>query len=343
MFCLTQPTRDVPAAHVSVHYYVGFCYIMLQRYSDAIYHLSKGFLFYSGPKRGRVSSSNDAIAKQADRMLALLAIAVALSPTKWEDTREIREARDLIRTSEKYTEQFESMSRGGPASLATYEDLFKYGAPKVISPHSPPYADPTALQEYNPDLHVNHITSLFMQEVKTSISNSDLRTLLKLYTSIGVQKLATLANKNEDDLLRELLVLKGNLVNVRWTEASSAASSSAEGSAGLLAGEEVVSGNLGFSITDDNISISEQRRARQFTGRFLSQGLNARMTLDQRKPAFFLPLSCWPIFTDLFLLLTQSEQDLFQIPSPHHRDHLVQVHHLLSRSQDHNSQQVQNQ
>lgn len=275
---LSQPTRDVPAAHVSLHYYVGFSYIMLQRYSDAIYHLSKGFLFFAGPKRGRVTSSNDAVAKQADRMIALLAISLALSPTKWEDTREVREARDLIRSSEKYTEQFEVMSRGGAASLAVYEDLFKYGSPKVISPHSPPYADSAALEMYNPDLHVNHITSLFMQEAKLASSNSDLRTLLKLYTSIGVSKLATLANKNQDDLLRELLLLKGSMVNVRWTEAASA-----DENVSLLAGEEVVSGNLGFSIADDNISISEQRRARQFTGRFLSQGLNAKMTLDQRE------------------------------------------------------------
>lgn len=110
------PTRDVPAAHVSVHYYVGFSYLMLQRYNDAIYHLSKGYLFHAGPKRGSRSqnnASNDAIAKQADRMLALLAVAHALSPTKWDDSREVREARDALRGSEKYNEQFEVMSRGG--------------------------------------------------------------------------------------------------------------------------------------------------------------------------------------------------------------------------------------
>jgi hypothetical protein len=77
------------------------------------------------------------------------------------------------------------------------------------------------------------------------------------------------------------------MVNVRWTEAASA-----EENMSLLAGEEVVSGNLGFSITDDNISISEQRRARQFTGRFLSQGLAAKITLDQRKSIVALTLIC---------------------------------------------------
>lgn len=321
---------------------------MLQRYSDAIYHLSKGFLFFAGPKRGRVTSSNDAVAKQADRMIALLAISLALSPTKWEDTREVREARDLIRSSEKYTEQFEAMSRGGDASLAVYEDLFKYGSPKIISPHSPPYSDSIALEMYNPDLHTNHITSLFMQEAKLASSNSDLRTLLKLYTSIGVQKLATLANKDEDDLLRELLLLKGSMVNVRWTEAASA-----DENASLLAGEEVVSGNLGFSIADDNISISEQRRARQFTGRFLSQGLNAKMTLDQR--------TCHTVFTrsqsssgdsmltSFWFLNPQFDQDLYlqlssAINKAHPRRLLINHRRLLLRSDlNKQHQQVENQ
>ena len=251
---------------------------MLQRYSDAIYHLSKGYLFYAGPKRGQrnAPSGSDAIAKQADRMLALLAVAHALSASKWEDSREVREARDALRMSEKYNEQFETMSRGGEASLPVFEELFKYGAPKTISPHSPPYDSPAELEAY-PDT-VQHTISLFMTEVKAIVDAPDLRTLLKLYTSIGTQKLAKLAGKDEDLLLRELLVLKGSMVSTKWTEGAAA-----EEGAGLLSGEEVVVGNLGFNIQGDSINVTESRRAKQFTGRFLSQGLAAKGLLDSRE------------------------------------------------------------
>jgi len=293
------PTRDVPAAHVSVHYYVGFSYLMLQRYNDAIYHLSKGYLFHAGPKRGNRFGSNaassDAVAKQADRMLALLAVAHALSPTKWDDSREVREARDALRGSEKYNEQFEVMSRAGEASLPVFEEVFKYGAPKTISPNSPPYNDPSLLEAY-PDT-VQHTINLFMGEIKNLIQLPDLRTLLKLYTSISLDKLATLTNKDKDELVVQLMLLKGNMKIVKWTE--TAASAGAAGSAGaeegdatpaggassggLLNGEELVVGNLGFSIDNDTISITETRRTRQFAGRFLSQGLATKQILDQLK------------------------------------------------------------
>lgn len=257
---------------------------MVQRYSDAIYHLSKGYLFYAGPKRGRGAvNGNDAVAKQADRMLALLAVAHALSASKWEDSREVREAREALRASEKYNEQFETMSRGGEASLPIFEELFKYGAPKSISPHSPPYDNPSALESY-PDT-VQHTMSLFMSDVKAVIDASDVRTLLKLYTSIGTKKLATLAGKDEESLIRELLVLKGSMITTKWTEQASSTPG-----AGLLNGEETVVGNLGFSVQGDNINISESRRARQFTGRFLAQGLVAKGVLDQSKLVYYCKL-----------------------------------------------------
>lgn len=271
------PTRDVPAAHVSVHYYVGYSYLMLGRYADAIYYLSKGYFFWAGPKRGRSSAGSDAVAKQADRMLALLAIAHALSSTKWEDSREVREAREALRTSEKYNEQFETMSRGGAAALPMFEELFRYGAPKTISPQSPPYGNSsTEDADAFPDA-VQHTIKLFMSDVQTVIDVPDLRTLLKLYTSIGTKKLATLAGKDEDELIRELMVLKGTMKVTKWTEAGDKAETS------LLNGEEAIVGSLGFAVENSTINITEQRRTRHFSGRFLSQGVGAKQLLDGSK------------------------------------------------------------
>lgn len=84
--------------------------------------------------------------------------------------------------------------------------------------------------------------------------------------------------KSEDELVRELLLLKGPIKTTRWTEAGTSAS--------LLNGEDVISGNLNFSINakeNNAVKVIEHKRARQFTGRFLSQGLIAKNILDQSK------------------------------------------------------------
>lgn len=261
---------------------------MLQRYADAIYHLSKGYLFHAGPKRSRSHSGNDAVAKQADRMLALLAVAHALSPTKFEDSREVREAREALRSSEKYNEQFEVMNRGKEGSLPVFEELFKYGSPKTISPHSPPYDNPELLEHFDSDLVNANTVNVFMADVRIVKDTPDLRTLLKLYTSISTKKLADLsstsANKiDEDELIRELMVLKGSMKAVKWSPEAATKNTNEGDESGLLSGEENIVGNLGFTIADETIHVTEQKRARQFTGRFLSQGLAARQVLDQRE------------------------------------------------------------
>lgn len=264
---------------------------MIQRYADAIYHLSKGYLFHAGPKRSRVSG-NDAVAKQADRMLALLAVAHALSPTKWDDSREVREAREALRASEKYNEQCDTMSRGKETSLPVFEEVFKYGAPKTISPHSPPYDNPELLETYDSDNISASTVNLFMQDVRIVKDIPDLRTLLKLYTSISTSKLASLSTSSgsgasamsEDELIRQLMILKGSMKAVKWSaEISKSLVEGTGESTGLLSGEESIAGSLSFAIDGSTIHVTEQKRARQFTGRFLSQGLAAKQILDQRK------------------------------------------------------------
>lgn len=188
--------------------------------------------------------------------------------------------------------------------MPIFEEVFKYGAPKTISPHSPPYNNPALLEAY-PDT-VQHTIQLFMNDVKNLIHLPDLRTLLKLYTSISLDKLATLTNKDKDELIVQLMLLKGNMKIVKWTESSASSATAAaaaedgdatvaggSSSGGLLNGEEVVVGNLGFSIDNDTINITETRRTRQFAGRFLSQGLAAKQILDQRKSACAICIARW--------------------------------------------------
>ena len=77
----------VMAAHFTTYYYVGFSYMMLRRYADAIRMFSHILIYVSRTKNfQKGSNSYDAIAKKNEQMYALIAICVAFHPTRLDDT-----------------------------------------------------------------------------------------------------------------------------------------------------------------------------------------------------------------------------------------------------------------
>lgn len=71
----------VTACHISVFYYVGWAYLMMRRYTDAIKTFSN-ILFYIGRTKQYHTRSYqyDQILKKNEQMYALLALAVSISP-----------------------------------------------------------------------------------------------------------------------------------------------------------------------------------------------------------------------------------------------------------------------
>lgn len=172
-------------------------------------------------------------------MYALLAICLALSPTKVDES-----IASTMR--EKYGEQYGKMVRGGEASLAIFEELFTYASPKYLSLSAPPYDQPDLLPKYtaasspseNPSAH--HLT-LFVADIKAQLAAPTLRSFLRLYASLGTDKLAGFMGAEEEEVVESLMVLKGLMKSVRRTE----------GEGGLLEGREVLLGDLDFAL--DNV------------------------------------------------------------------------------------------
>ncbi|KAJ3008748.1 hypothetical protein NUW54_g3037 [Trametes sanguinea] len=101
-----SPFTRVTACHVTTYYYVGFCYIMLRRYPDAIRTFVSILNFILRMRQYHTRSYQyDQINKTADRMYALFAICNALSPTRVDDN-----ISNIVK--ERYGEQFTKMSRG---------------------------------------------------------------------------------------------------------------------------------------------------------------------------------------------------------------------------------------
>ncbi|RYP66459.1 hypothetical protein DL771_007788 [Monosporascus sp. 5C6A] len=225
----------VMAAHFTTYYYVGFSYMMMRRYADAIRMFSHILVYVSRTKNFQKNAQYDSITKKNDQMYALIAICVAFHPTRLDDT---------IHTAlrEKYGDQLLKLQRGGPESLPIFEELFKAACPKFISPVPPDFDNPEA----NVD-PVDHHLSIFMDEVKTNMWSPTVKSYLRLYTTMDLKKLAGFLEVQPEELRSWLLVNKQRTKQLRWADN------------GLLEGELVNVSDLDYALQGDLIHISEAK------------------------------------------------------------------------------------
>jgi len=237
----------IMAAHFSTYYFIGFSYMMMHRYSDAIRMFTHILVYISRTKNFQKNAQYDSIVKKTDQMYALVAICVAFQPTRLDDT---------VHTAlkEKYGEQFTRMQRGGPEALPLFEELFRASAPKFISPTPPDFDNP----QHNVD-PTEHQLAIFMEEVKNNMWTPMVRSYLKLYTTMDVKKLAGFLEVDAETLRAWLLVNKQRSRQVRHT--------GAEG--GLLDGEVVNSSDLDYAMQGDLIHVSEAKVGRRLVDWYL--------------------------------------------------------------------------
>lgn len=235
----------VMAAHFTTYYYVGFCYMMMRRYADAIRMFSHILVYVSRTKNFQKNAQYDSMVKRNEQMYALVAICVAFNPTKLDD---------IIHTAlrEKYGDQLVRLQRGGPESLPLFEELFRSACPKFISPTPPDFDNPAA----NVD-PVEHHLSIFMQEVKANMFSPTVKSYLKLYTTMDLRKLAGFLDVEPEKLRGWLLVNKQRSRQVRWSEG------------GLLQGDVVNGNELDYAMVGDLIHISEAKVGRRLVDWYL--------------------------------------------------------------------------
>lgn len=235
----------VMAAHFTTYYYVGFSYMMMRRYTDAIRMFSHILVYVSRTKNFQKNAQYDSITKKNDQMYALVAICVAFQPTRLDDT---------IHTAlrEKYGEQFNKLQRGGPESLPLFEELFRTACPKFISPTPPDFDNP----EVNID-PVEHHLRIFMDDVKNNMMSPTVKSYLKLYTTMDLKKLAGFLEVEPEKLRCWLLVNKQRNKQIRWNEG------------GLLEGDVLSGGDLDYAMEGDLIHVSEAKVGRKLVDWYL--------------------------------------------------------------------------
>ncbi|ORE10107.1 hypothetical protein BCV72DRAFT_39453 [Rhizopus microsporus var. microsporus] len=228
----------VTACHVTTYYYVGFAYMMLRRYADAIKAFSTVLSFIQKTKQYHSRSYQfEQIAKKGDQMYSLLAICIALCPTRLDEN-----IHSQLR--EKHGEQLYKMQKG-EESLPIYVDLFQSACPKFLSPTGK-----------GVDPH-QHQLKVFMSDIKNQINLPTLRSFMKLYTTMGIEKLAKFLEVDPEELKTQLLVFKQKSRQYKWTSGS------------LLEGEYLPTSDLDFCLKQDVVHIAESKVARRYGDWFL--------------------------------------------------------------------------
>lgn len=244
----------VPACQITTYYYVGFSYLMMRRYSDAIRTFSNILLYIQRTQRHLFQQRTyqvDQISKQTERMYVLLTICLVLHPQRIDESV-------LSTLKEKYGDKLLRMQRG---EIQEFENCFSFACPKFLSPIPPPF-DVAAVVN-SPNYHKEPFVAqlkVFLDEVRQQLMLPTIRSYLKLYTTMPISKLAAFLDMKEPVFVNHLLCFKHKMKNMVWTKGTSG-----------LEGEFQSGSEVDFFIDKDMIHIADTKVARRYGDFFIRQ------------------------------------------------------------------------
>lgn len=238
----------VSTCHITTCYYIGFAYMMMRRYQDAIRTLTNILLFIQRTKQLFQNKTYlyDQINKQNDQMYTMLAICLALHPICIDETV-------YSHLREKYGDRMIKMQKG---DLQEFETSFQFACPKFLSPVPPNY-DVTLPANYHKEPYLQQL-NIFIKEVVNQQLIPTIRSYLKLYTTLPISKLAAFMDVKEEELGTHLMCFKHKMKNVVWTKGSSG-----------LEGEFQSASEVDFYVDKDMIHIADTKVARRYGDFFI--------------------------------------------------------------------------
>lgn len=239
----------VTASHISLFYHLGFSYFMMRRYADAIDVWSMILIAHRTSKERTSSFADDQIMSKYDKMLGLTAIASSLCPGQNLDET----VRVLL--ADKFGERLQRLA-GHDES--TFEDIFMRACPKLIEPAPVPVpasgvvAAPNALQ-----------LKWLIDEVRQQSALPMVRSYLKLYKSIHIDKLASFCGQAKVSDFRESLMSIKYQSRQRLHQPDTSP----------LEGERTSVNDVHFYVVGDMVFIDEARRSSPYAKYFVANAL----------------------------------------------------------------------
>uniref|UniRef100_A0A0N4ZJG1 Eukaryotic translation initiation factor 3 subunit L n=1 Tax=Parastrongyloides trichosuri TaxID=131310 RepID=A0A0N4ZJG1_PARTI len=256
----------VPNCYVTVHYYIAFCHMMMRNYCEAIKIFEISSLYIQKitnmyalqhPSNVKKNKELDFIGKFHEKILILLAICLTITPQTVEDS---------VKTLflDKYDEAFTRMSNG---EISEFEKSFILGAPKFVSPNSVTYENNSISRQA-----LQRQCSAFISGMKGQIWTPVVRSYLKLYNSLSVDKLAHLMNITSEETIPKLLIYKKSTTSLgKFSETLKNTD------------DDDLTLDLNFYIDNETINIADTRVTRNVSDYFLKSSLKFKALTDKAK------------------------------------------------------------
>lgn len=262
----------VPSCHVNVYYHAGVSMLMMRRYADCIDTLSTitlHILRVLKPGNANSKSIQTQHAKMMDKILALLAIAIALSPGHRVDGQVI----EVIQA--KLADKFRRLNAG---DIHMFEEMFENACPKFISPAvSEGGSTGDALEAWRAQV------AIFMTEIQQQVDLFKLRSYLRLYSSIEVAKIASFNDLSEEELVIKLLASRHKSREI--VQGPCTAASEGTGATTTVSVETV--SDVNYHVENGNLVITGEGKKsnRVSTEKFFVSGIrkNADIAADMEK------------------------------------------------------------
>jgi translation initiation factor 3 subunit L len=255
----------VPTCHVNVYYHAGVSLLMIRRYADCIDTLATITLHILRVlKPGNANSKSIQIqhSKMMDKIVSLLAIAMALSPGRRVDDQVM----ELVQS--KLGDKFRRLNNG---EVDLFEEMFEASCPKYISPSVGENGSVASAQEA-----WNAQVSIFVTEIRQQVNLCKLRSYLRLYSAIELEKMAGFNDITTDELIEKLLASKHKSREVIHGTCSSDVNPSSSP-------QSVSVADVNYYIENGNLVIVEDRKNNRITTeKFFVAGIrkNAEITTD---------------------------------------------------------------
>ncbi|KAL8449643.1 hypothetical protein Emed_002898 [Eimeria media] len=251
----------VPAAHICFVFHLGFAYMMLRRYQDAIRLMSQTLIALArqrGQLAGTASSQSATITRGVDRMHVLLLICAKLSGSKLDDS-----IHQTIK--ERYTDKYYKLQQD---TEEAYCELFTWAAPRFVDPAAPPTYDEEAFERFvtgKGEVRVR-ICKLFLKDVESRRKVNAINSFTKLYHNIPLAKLGRLMDENCEDpqsrVRAELMAARLKSFQKVWRAGS------------LVSGElqqPHTEGLVDYKIEGDMVHVKNQQTQRVYVDYFVKQ------------------------------------------------------------------------
>ncbi|KAF7458390.1 eukaryotic translation initiation factor 3 subunit 6 interacting protein [Cryptosporidium felis] len=196
-------------AYVSYLYYLGFSYLMLQRYIDAIRIFQQSTVSFASSAISSINSSHsspyqhDAIGKFVDRMSWLMLFCQLLSYGNNSSLNRMEES--LSHQNDR--KPFQSFSPFG-SDISNWKDLLLKVSPRFISPSIPIISSKDQMIKVDQNEPQQRQIQTFSPLVQLFELNSMIRSFTKLYNNLNVDTLASLmhiAKRNSSSKSREVI------------------------------------------------------------------------------------------------------------------------------------------